>query len=67
MLFFLTTGIVTSIWGLLWPFILVPVLAGLLMFSQRWRRFATGVLIVSAATWLIVIGPCLGLLGGLWV
>jgi len=42
----------------LWPFILIAVLAALLLFSRRWRRFATGMLIVSAALWIIVIGPC---------
>jgi len=42
----------------LWPFILITVLAALLLFSKRWRRFATGILIVSAAIWIIVIGPC---------
>ena len=42
----------------LWPFILITVLAALLLFSKRWRRFATGMLIVSAALWVVVIGPC---------
>ena len=42
----------------LWPFILITVLAAALLFSKRWRRFATGILIVAAATWIIVIGPC---------
>ena len=41
-----------------WPFILITVLAALLLFSKRWRRFATGMLIVSAALWVVVIGPC---------
>ncbi len=65
-LFLGTMGFIGSIWGFLWPFILIPVLAGALMFSRRWRRFATGVLIVSAATWIIVIGPRMGMMGG-WV
>ena len=42
----------------LWPFILIVVLSALLLFSKKWRRFATGMLIVSAALWIIVIGPC---------
>ena len=42
----------------LWPFLLITVLAAVLLFSKRWRRFATGILIVSAAIWIIVIGPC---------
>ena len=46
---------------LLSPFIVLLVGPALLMISWRWRRFATGVLIISAAVWLIIIGPCLGL------
>ena len=46
----------------LWPFILITVLAVLLLFSKKWRRFAAGVLIVSAAIWIVVIGPCYPLL-----
>jgi len=65
-LFLATIGVIGSIWGLVWPFVLITVLAGALMFSRRWRRFATGVLIVSAASWLIVIGPCIGMMGGFW-
>jgi len=45
-----------------WPFILITVLAALLLLSKRWRRFATGMLIVSAALWVVVIGPCYPLL-----
>ena len=41
-----------------WPFILITVLAALLLFSKRWGRFATGILIVSAALWVVAIGPC---------
>lgn len=66
-LFFLTAGLITGIFGALWPFILVTVGAALLMISKRWRRFATGVLIVSAAAWIVVIGPCIALLNpSLW-
>ena len=66
-LFFLTAGLITGFFGALWPFILVTVGAALLMISKRWRRFATGVLIVSAAAWIVVIGPCIALLSpGLW-
>jgi hypothetical protein len=51
-------------WGvfvLLLPFIVLLIGPALLMLSWHWRRFATGMLIVSAAVWLIIIGPCLGL------
>lgn len=61
--FFLSLGVATF-YGALWPFIVITVAAAALMFSRRWRRFATGVLIVSAATWIIVIGPCIALLSG---
>ena len=61
-LFFATAGLVAGVFGALWPFILVTVGAALLMISKRWRRFATGVLIVSAAAWIVVIGPCIALL-----
>ena len=63
-LFFLTAGLMLNAFGALWPFILVTVGSALLMLSHRWRRFATGALIVCAATWIIVIGPCIALLGG---
>ncbi|WP_137845038.1 hypothetical protein [Microbacterium sp. 2FI] len=55
-------GTIGSIWGWIWPFIAIPVIAGALMFSRTWRRFATGILIVSAATWIVVIGPCVGII-----
>jgi hypothetical protein len=60
-----TLAYVGSIWGILWPFIIITVLAGLLMISRRWRRFATGVLIVTAAMWIVVLGPCVAVMGGL--
>lgn len=53
-----------GIFGFLWPFILIVVVGVVLMFSQKWRRFATGYLIVTAAFWLIVLGPCIALLSG---
>ena len=54
----------SGIWGFLWPFILIVIVGVVLMFSQKWRRFATGYLIVAAAFWLIVLGPCIALLSG---
>jgi hypothetical protein len=60
-LMFTLLSVVGSIWGWLAPFIAIPVIAGALMFSRTWRRFATGILIVSAAAWIVVIGPCIGL------
>ena len=46
----------------LWPFILITLLAAALLISKRWRLFAAGVIIVAAATWIVVIGPCYELL-----
>ena len=51
-----------SVFGFVWPFALVAVAAAVLMFWKRWRRFATGILIVAAASWLVFIGPCIGLM-----
>lgn len=55
-------GIASNIFAALWPFIVVTIAAAVLMFFPKWRRLATGVLIVSGATWLIVIGPCIAIL-----
>lgn len=65
---FVTTAGFMSFFGALWPFLLITIAAALLMISKRWRRFATGALIVAAATWIIVIGPCIFLLNaGSWM
>jgi hypothetical protein len=63
-LFFVTAGIALGFFGALWPFILVTVGSALLMLSKRWRRFATGALIISAAAWITIIGPCVLILNG---
>ena len=57
-------GLDLGVWAFLWPFILIVIVGVVLMFSQKWRRFATGYLIVAAAFWLIVLGPCIALLSG---
>lgn len=46
----------------LWPFILIALTAGVLMFFPKTRSFATGILIIAASLWLLVIGPCIVLL-----
>ncbi|MFT4229294.1 MAG: hypothetical protein QM602_03285 [Microbacterium sp.] len=53
-----------GVWGLLWPFALVAVAAIAMMFFRKTRGAATGILIVAAATFLIVIGPCIAMLSG---
>jgi hypothetical protein len=50
---------------LLWPFLLIAVAAIVMMFFRATRPYATGVLIIAAAMWLVIIGPCIVLLGGL--
>lgn len=59
-----TLGAVSTIFGFLWPFIAIAVVSIALMFSPRSRPYGTGMLIMTGAAWLIVIGPCIALLGG---
>jgi hypothetical protein len=53
-----------GIWGALWPFYLIAIAATVGMFFDATRRVSTGVLIVSAASWLVLLGPCVALVGG---
>ena len=57
-----TLGMVASTVGFFWPFILIAIIAIVMMFFRRTRPIATGMLIVTAAMWIIVIGPCLALI-----
>ncbi|MFC7788789.1 hypothetical protein ACU045_07370 [Microbacterium sp. MAHUQ-60] len=50
--------------GLVWPFLLIAIAAVVMMFFRATRPYATGVLIIAAAMWLVIIGPCIMLLGG---
>ena len=61
-LFLLTLFVIPYPVLMLWPFILITVGFAALLFSKKWRSFATGVLIVAAAMWIVVIGPCYGLI-----
>ncbi len=45
-------------------FVFPLVVGGVLMFWKKTRGMGTGVLIISAAAWITVIGPCLGLFSG---
>lgn len=45
-----------------WPFVVIPLLTALLYFLPKWRRFATGVLIIFAAMWIVLVGPCIALI-----
>jgi hypothetical protein len=63
-LIFLTSLAMYGVWGILGPFILIAVVAGLLMIWPNLRRFAAGMLIVVAAAWITVLGPCVALLTG---
>lgn len=49
----------------LWPFILIAIAAIVMMFFPKTRSFATGILIIAASMWLLVIGPCIAILSGL--
>ncbi|MGB3374876.1 MAG: hypothetical protein WBA87_07035, partial [Microbacterium sp.] len=49
---------------LLWPFLLIAIAAIVMMFFRPTRSFATGILIIAAAMWLVIIGPCIAILGG---
>ncbi|KJL46627.1 hypothetical protein RS84_03267 [Microbacterium hydrocarbonoxydans] len=41
----------------------IPLLVGVgLLFARKTRGFGVGILIISAAAWLVVLGPCAGLL-----
>ncbi|MDT0158278.1 hypothetical protein Q9R19_11630 [Microbacterium sp. ARD32] len=44
------------------PFILLAVASVVGMFFRVTRPWATGVLIIAAAAWLIVLGPCIALI-----
>lgn len=48
----------------LWPFLLVAFVAVVMMFFTKTRSFATGILIIAATLWLLIIGPCIALLTG---
>jgi hypothetical protein len=61
---FATISVIGNIFGLLWPFVIIAIVAVALMFSPRTRPYGTGILIVTAAAWIIVLGPCVALLGG---
>lgn len=50
--------------GILWPFLLAALVPLVMMFFAKTRSFATGMLIMCAAVWLIVIGPCILLIRG---
>lgn len=46
-------------------FVLPLILGAVLLFWRKTRGIGVGVLIISAAAWIVVIGPCLGMLNGL--
>ncbi|BDZ40493.1 hypothetical protein [Microbacterium suwonense] len=58
-------GGVGGMFGLLWPFLLIAVASIAMMFFAKTRSYATGILIIAAAMWLVIIGPCIVILGGL--
>lgn len=51
----------STIFALVWPFVLVALVAIAMLFFQKTRGVAIGMLIVAAAAWIVVLGPCLGM------
>ena len=49
--------------GITWPFLLVALAAIVMLFFKKTRGIAIGILIVAAAAWIVVLGPCLGMVG----
>ncbi len=45
-----------------WPFVLIALATIVMMFFPRTRPFATGMLILAATLWLVIIGPCVVIL-----
>ena len=64
-LLFATAGIIGNAYGWLWPFLTIAAVAIVMMFFRRTRGIATGILIASAAAWIVVLGPCLAILNGM--
>ncbi|MEW2012647.1 MULTISPECIES: hypothetical protein [Microbacterium] len=54
----ISTGLV----GFLIPFVIIAIVGAALMFSARTRPIGTGILIVTAAAWILVLGPCIALI-----
>lgn len=54
----ISTGLV----GFLAPFVIIAIVGVALMFSARTRPIGTGILIITAAAWILVLGPCVALL-----
>lgn len=54
-----------GMFGILWPFVLIAVVSLGLLIPERTRRVGAGMTIIAAATWIVLIGPCLAILGGL--
>lgn len=64
-LLFVFAQVVGNFLVAMWVVFLLPVVIGIgLLFSMRTRGYGIGMLIASAAAWLIVLGPCVALLGG---
>ncbi|PZU31283.1 MAG: hypothetical protein DI577_05745 [Microbacterium sp.] len=62
--FFLALGVLASagLWGFFIPFVLIAIVATVGMFFPRTRPSSTGVLIIVAAAWIVVLGPCLAII-----
>ena len=65
MLFLGTMGYLFGMPRTLMPFIVVTIGGIVLMLPRKTRRIGLGFTIVTAASWLVLIGPCAGILAGL--
>ncbi len=65
MLPLISAGLFAGFGGLILYFLIPAIIGVVVAASERARRVGLGMLIAAAATWLVVIGPCMGLLSGL--
>lgn len=58
-------GVISGLLSLVIYFLVPAVVGAVMLAFAPTQRWGIGVLIAASATWLIIIGPCLGLLSGL--
>ncbi|MGX1934247.1 hypothetical protein [Microbacterium resistens] len=53
-----------GLFAMVWPYVLILLVSALLLIRPSTRPYAVGALIVAAASWIVLIGPCLLLFSG---
>ncbi|WP_084344614.1 hypothetical protein [Microbacterium resistens] len=53
-----------GLFAMVWPYVLILLVSALLLIRTSTRPYGVGALIVAAASWIILIGPCLLLFSG---